>query len=144
MNRAVSSGSPVDITCGPATGQAWPDGIFYVHLTAAASTSLTGCNHTLTTSRAVNIIKKPDVTFNQVTEPQKICSDETSVSLTYTLSSGASGVNVTLKSAAAMSATASDIDCQLPASPLDQGELQACGAFITGTSRIHAMCVTSL
>jgi hypothetical protein len=97
----VTNGSNVDITCTLASGATWPEAGFYVDVTASAATSHTGCSDTQITSRQVQVIKKPQVSLTHATEPKQICSNETQVVLSYTLSSGASGVDVTLDTAMA-------------------------------------------
>jgi hypothetical protein len=111
----VTNGTIVDITCTPkAVGQAaaaWPEEGFYVVMTAeslsAVGAGLTGCSDTQTTSRQVTVIKKPQVAITVregTADPAKVCSNETQVSLGYTVSSGASGADVTVTTAVARDA----------------------------------------
>lgn len=85
---AVTNGSDATITCSPkAVGETpavWPEGDFYVDMTAEASTGLAGCSNTLNTSRQVNVTKKPNLA---ITAPSStaICSDNKALLLSYTV-----------------------------------------------------------
>lgn len=131
----MTNGSTVDITCtpkaiGPAAA-AWPEEGFYVEVTAtslsAASAGLSLCSDSKTTSRLVQIVKKPEVAITVregTADPAKVCSTETQVSLGYTVSSGASGVPLIITAVARDSANMplADVVCS-GADPAVEGEL---------------------
>jgi hypothetical protein len=84
----VSNGTIATVTCSPKavglTPAVWPEGEFYVDVTASATTGLTGCFDTVIFSRKVNVTKKPNLA---ITAPPSaaVCSDNKALLLTYTV-----------------------------------------------------------
>lgn len=78
------------MTCYP--NPSWPEGSFSVDVEAtAAQTDLEGCSDSNTTTTTVQVNKKPEMS---ITKPENVavCQRDNSLTLTYTISSGASGL----------------------------------------------------
>jgi hypothetical protein len=74
------------------------------------------CATPYTTSVPVTIATKPLVSIEGVSEAQQVCSNETSVAVSFTVSSGAAGTPLTVTPQAKSGATVLDtVDCRLPA-----------------------------
>jgi hypothetical protein len=84
----VANGTNATITCSPKAVEeaaaAWPEGEFYVDVTAQSATNLAGCSDTKMTSRLLNVNKKPSLA---ITPPAiaAVCSDNKALLLSYTL-----------------------------------------------------------
>jgi hypothetical protein len=81
----VDNGTNTTITCKPVGGNpaVWPEGQFYVDITASATTELLGCDNSTIFSRKVNVSKKPDL--NITAPPSAAVSDNKNLMLTYTV-----------------------------------------------------------
>jgi hypothetical protein len=120
----VKNGSSATVTCSLKPGAVWPDAGFYVDVAAEAVTSLIGCSDRSTTRRQLSIIKKPEVSIILSDEApgsvKQVCNNATYVSLGYTVSSGASGFDVTLITANVTTAEGgalTSVTCSLPVDP---------------------------
>jgi hypothetical protein len=132
----VNNGGTATITCAFKPLAGWPDGGFYVNVTTAslsvAGAVLPDCSDTQATRRQVNIIKKPvvDITLRDEAagSVKQVCSNATYVSLGYTVSSGASLVDVILTEVvarlteSATDAALTSVVCELP--DTKKGELE--------------------
>jgi hypothetical protein len=135
----VDNGTTVTITCTPKAGATWPAAGFNIEVTvasfSAAGNGLPLCSDSKIASRQVQVVSKPQVTITATDAAadtaKQVCSNETAVSFTYIVSSGAAGLPLSITAGARTAANEplTSIVCT-GADPAVPGELMGrpCGA----------------